>query len=392
MSGLHPWRRAAGFSLVELMVSIVIGLLAVLFATRMMTESENSKQGALGGSDSMQNGMMAMFSISADAEQAGYGLNDPILSGCDTIFQDSKGYQLAKTKRSGVDVWPLAGAVIEPGADGLPDRLTMYAGSAPGGTGTMRLQGNYIGGNQLVVDREHYGFAIGDVIVVAPENGDGKCALAQVAGLSDPGADTHSVAIGSTSYRFNTGALGRNFEGSASRVFNLGREASLSFHTWAVDGGVLRLRATNLGGDGAAAHAVADNIVSLKAQYGFDTRGVADFEPELGMQVGQWSAEMVDADADGVTGGPGDYQRIAALRIAVVARARTPERAGADGVCTAQPEQMKVFGSEQPLGVEAEEVTLDLRVKDDPVDWRCYRYRAFETIVPLRNAGWRPTA
>ncbi len=385
-------KRVAGFSLVELMVSIVIGLLAVMFATRIMTDSENTKRGALGGSDSMQNGMMAMFSISADAEQAGFGLNDPILSGCDTIFKDSKGYQLATTKRGGVDVTPLASAVIEPGVDGKPDRLTMYAGSAPGGTGTMRLEGNYIGGTQLAVDRAPYGFALGDVIVVAPENGEGKCALAQVAGLSDPSADEPSVAIGSTAYRFNTGALGRNFEGSASRVFNLGRESSLSFHTWSVQDGVLRLRATNLGGDGGAAHAVADNIVSLKAQYGFDTRTEADFEPEQGMQVGEWSAEMIDADGDGVTGGPGDYQRLAALRIAVVARAKTPERAAAGAACTAQPEAMKVFGSEQPHGVEASEVTLDLAVEGDSVDWRCYRYRAFETIVPLRNMGWRPTA
>lgn len=390
-------RRMAGFSLVELMVSIVIGLLAVLFATRIMTDAETTKRGALGGSDSMQNGMMAMFSISGDAEQAGYGLNDPILAGCDTIFKDSKGangngFALAAARRDGVDVTPLAAALIEPGADGRPDRLTIYAGSAAGGTGTLRLQGNYIGGSELSVDREPYGFAMGDVIVVAPENGDGKCALAQVSGLSAPGASTTTVAIGGTGYRFNTGALGRNFEGSASRVFNLGRESSLSFHTWLVDGGVLRLRATNLGADGSAAHAVADNIVSLKAQYGFDTRGVADFDPEQGMQVGAWSSDMVDADGDGVTGGPGDYQRIAALRIAVVARARTPERPGADGVCTAQPAAMKVFGSEQPHGVDPVEVTLDLRVTGDTVDWRCYRYRAFETIVPLRNTGWRPTA
>lgn len=388
-------RRMTGFSLVELMVSIVIGLLAVLFATRIMTDSETSKRGALGGSDSMQNGMMAMFSISGDAEQAGYGLNDPILNGCDTIFKDSKGangngYALATAKRDGVDVSPLAGAVIVPGADGKPDTLTIYAGSAAGGTGTVRLDTNYIGGNQLVVDRDPYGFAVGDVIVVAPENGEGRCALAQVAALTTQGS-APSIAIGDTRYRYNTGALGRNFDGSASRIFNLGRETGLSFHTWLVQDGVLRLRATNLGADGGAAHAVADNIVSLKAQYGFDKRG-ADFDPEMGMQVGEWSSEMIDADADGVTGGPGDYQRIAALRIAVVARARTPERPGADGVCTAQPVAMKVFGSEQPLGAVTAEVELDLSVTGDTVDWRCYRYRAFETIVPMRNTGWRPTA
>lgn len=384
-------RRAAGFSLVELMVSIVIGLLAVMFATRIMTDSETSKRGALGGSDSMQNGMMAMFSISGDAEQAGYGLNDPILNGCDTRFKDSKGYALAPAKRDDADVTPLTGAVIVPGTDGKPDQLTMYAGSAPGGTGTTRLLTNYIGGNQLVVDRDPYGFAVGDVIVVAPENGEGQCSLAQVAALTTAGASP-ALAIGDIRYRYNTGALGRNFDGSASRIFNLGRESGLSFHTWLVENGVLRLRATNLGADGGAAHAVADNIVSLKAQYGFDLRGAADFDPELGMQVGAWSSEMIDADADGVEGGAGDYQRIAALRIAVVARARTPERPGTDGVCTAQKGAIKVFGSAQPQGVEPVEVELDVRVEDDPVDWRCYRYRTFETIVPMRNTGWRPTA
>lgn len=389
--GPSPSRRMTGFSLVELMVSIVIGLLAVLFATRMMTDSETTKRGALGGSDSMQNGMMAMFSISGDAEQAGYGLNDPILNGCDTLFTDHKGYELAAARRDDVEVFPLTGAVIVPGADGKPDQLTLYAGSAAGGTGTTRLETNYIGGNQLVIDRPLYGYAVGDVIVVAPENGEGQCALAQVAALTTQGASP-SISIGDTRYRYNAGALGRNFDGSASRIFNLGREASLSFHTWLVQDGVLRLRASNLGADGEAAHAVADNIVSLKAQYGFDKRAAADFDPELGMQVGEWSSAMIDADDDGVSGGPGDYQRVAALRIAVVARAKTPERPGADGVCTAQPQAIKVFGSAQPQGVDPVEVELDVRVKDDPVDWRCYRYRTFETIVPLRNSGWRPTA
>jgi type IV pilus assembly protein PilW len=29
-------------------------------------------------------------------------------------------------------------------------------------------------------------------------------------------------------------------------------------------------------------------------------------------------------------------------------------------------------------------------VAGDPIDWKCYRYRVFETIVSLRNAEWRP--
>ncbi|MEW7847746.1 PilW family protein [Massilia aurea] len=381
-------RRVAGFSLVELMVSIVIGLLAVLFATRMMTDSESNKDGALGGSESMQNGMMAMFSISADAEQAGYGLNDPILAGCDTIFHDTKGFDMAKAMRGATETQPLAAAVIVNGGTG-PDEVTLYSGSAASGTATMRLVSNYNGGNQIALDRVPYGFAVGDVIVAAPEDGIGQCALAQISTLTD---DTPSLGFADTADRFNAGQLGRNFAGSATRIFNLGRGANLAFHTWLVEDGVLRLRATNLGGSGETAQAVADNIVSLKAQYGFDTRAVAAFDPEQGMQVRRWSNTMIDADGDGVTGGAGDYQRVAALRIAVVARNKSPERRGANGTCSTTATAPTVFATAQPSGVTAVPVTLDLAVDDDPVGWQCYRYRAFETVVPLRNAGWRPTA
>jgi len=380
--------RAAGFSLVELMVSIVIGLLAVMFATRMMTDSESNKDGALGGSESMQNGMMAMFSISADAEQAGYGLNDPILAGCDTIFKDSKNFTMTSALRGAATVYPLAAAVIKHG-DAGPDQLTLYSGSATSGTATVRLTTNYNGGNQIALDRIPYGFAVGDVIVAAPEDSVGRCALAQISTLSE---SAPSIGFASTADRFNTGDLGRTFPGSATRVFNLGRSANLAFHTWLVEDGVLRLRATNLGSDGATAQAVADNIVSLKAQYGFDTRAVAAFDPELGMQVREWSNTMIDADGDGVIGSAGDYQRVAALRIAVVARNKRPERPGAGGACTTTTDALTVFGTDQPSGIDAVPVTLDLGVKDDPIDWKCYRYRAFETVVPLRNASWRPTA
>lgn len=381
-------RHAAGFSLVELMVSIVIGLLALLFATRMMTDSESNKDGALGGSESMQNGMMAMFSISADAEQAGYGLNDPILAGCDTIFMDRKGFALAAAMRGATEVHPLAAAVITNGGEG-PDDVTLYAGSATSGTATVRLISNYNGGTQIALDRAPYGFAVGDVIVAAPEDGDGQCALAQISTLAN---DPAMLGFASTADRFNNGGLGRNFPGSATRVFNLGRSANLPFHTWRVDDGVLRLRATNLGNSGGDGEAVADNIVSLKAQYGFDTRAVAAFDPELGMQVREWSNTMIDADGDGVTGNPGDYQRVAALRIAVVARNKSPQRVAASGTCNTTTEALEVFKTAQPSGVTAVPVTLDLDVEADSVDWKCYRYRAFETVVPLRNAGWRPTA
>jgi type IV pilus assembly protein PilW len=388
-------RRARGFSLVELMVSVVIGMLALMFATRMIIGAEQNKQAALGGSDSMQNGMLAMFSISSDAAQSGYGLNDPIIVGCDTIMTDTGGYVLAPATRGGLNITPMAAAVIESnGAD--PDRISLYSGSSMAGTGTLRITTTYTAGTNLDVDRVPYGFSQNDVILVAPEAPGGKCALAQIS--SDPSTlakppSPQSVSVASTdATRFNRAALNATYKAGVARLFNLGPARTLSLHTWSVAGGFLQLRASDLAGASAAPSTVVDNVVSIKAQYGFDQRVGAGFDPQGGMQVGQWSATMIDADGDGTAGGAEDYQRITALRIAVVARSKAPERPQPGVACSATTTAPVVFAAAAPAGVTAAPITVNVAVAGDPIDWKCYRYRVFETIVPLRNSAWRPTA
>lgn len=386
--------RSAAFSLVELMVSIVVGLLALMFATRLVVSSEQNKQASLGGSDAMQNGMLALFSISNDARQAGWGLNDPLVTGCDTVFVDSAGFALASAARGALTVQPMAAAVIvSNGAN--PDQLSLYAGSSMSATGTLRLIQNYTGESSIVVDRVPYGFALGDVILVAPETvGAARCALAQItlnpALLAAPPALQRLDIAAAASARYNAGALGATYINGQARLFNLGPAQTLSLHTWSSVGGFLQLRATDLAGSAAAAATVLDNVVSLKAQYGFDTRDAAAFTPTSGAQIAVWSGAIIDADGDGIAGGAGDYQRIAALRIAVVARSKNPEKPDAAGLCSVTPEAPVVFATEQPFGVPAVPVQVNVAVSGDTVNWKCYRYRAFETIVALRNAGWRP--
>lgn len=387
-------RRANGFSIIELMVSIVIGLLALGFATRLVVSGEINKQAAVGGSDSMQNGMLALFSIERELAQAGWGLNDPLIVGCDTVFSDTSNYKMLQVPRGAAMVKPLAAAVILSNGS-APDVLSINSGTSMSNTGMARVANNYVPGTASIdIDRPPYGFngtdtvpAGGDVIVVAPElAGSSQCALAQVSQVvapAAPGQNQLLIAAGGNN-RFNTGSLGALvvFPNLQARLFNLGPASTLSFHRWTVNNGFLQLRASNLAGATAAYVAVADNIVSFKAQYGLDRRIGGLFTPELGMQVTTWSGTMLDADNDGVAGSAGDYQRIAAVRIAVVARSRAPERPNASGVCTATPALPTVFGN----------VSVTVAVPGDTVDWRCYRYRSFETIVPIRNAAWRPTS
>lgn len=403
MNAFNPFQRARrqrGFSLVELMVSVVIGLLALVFATRLMLGGERSKQGSLGGSDAMQNGMLALFSVSNDLAQAGFGLNDPILAGCNTIFTDADGFQLDTATRGGATIRPL-GAVIINNVPSGSDRISVYSGSSLTGTGTLGIA-SYAGGGTINVDRVPYGFSLGDVVVAAsddPEDGL-SCAISQISTdprLLLPPPTQQFINIGGGGGRFSSGTLGAPFADSKSRLFNLGPATSLSFHTWTVDGGFLRLRATDLAGASAAPTTVIDNVVALKAQYGFDMRPQVIFDDDqqgvqqTGLALARWSNTMMDADGDGVSGDPDDYERMAAVRIAVVARSPSPEKPVA-GVCSATTAAVSVFTTAEPSGVPAVPVTVNLAVTGDTLDWRCYRYRVFETIVPLRNVGWRPTA
>jgi len=395
-------RPQRGFSIVELMVSVVIAMLALMFATRMVTSGERTKQTALAGSDSMQNGMLAMFSLSNDANQAGFGLNDPIIAGCDTTMVDSSGYTLMPAA-AGSAVHPLAPVIIESN-DTVSDRITFYSGSGVAGTPSARLLNPLNGGTSLTIDRKPYGFSAGkgsvtaqpDVIVIAPESGSAKCSLVQISATATDSSGNAVLKFATTAdTRFNgNGVSGNTYTGLGARIFDLGPADKLSFHTWSVSSGFLQLRATDMpNSTGAKAATVADNIVAIKAQYGFDTRPGAIFTPEQGTVVGQWSNTMIDADQAGGIGSPGDYARVVAVRIAVVARSKAPERPSTGTVCDATKVAPTLFGTPQPQTLAAVKVdNLNLAVTGDTVDWKCYRYRVFETIVPIRNNAWRPTA
>lgn len=381
--------RQRGFSLVELMVSVVIGMLALMFALRLVAGADSNQRAEIGSSDSMQNGMVAMFSMSRDAQQAGFGLNDPIVTGCDTLLRPDAGFALAPALRQTTTVHPLGPVIIESNGQ-APDRITFYSGSSMGGTGSVRTLSDYSGGTTLIIDRQPFGFGQGDVILVAPEKPGAQCALAQLS--TDPttaaGANKTLEFASGTDYPFNGGQLGATFDGGATRIFDLGPSDTLGFHTWSVDNGVLKLSATNIAGSGQTPASVADNIVSIKAQYGFDTRAAAAVDSGAGLAVTQWSSTMINADGDGTTGGAGDYARIAAVRVAVVARSKAAE-AGGSGGCTATTAAPVVFAT-GTAGADPVPVTVNVAVTGDSVDWHCYRYRVFETIVPLRNFGWKP--
>ncbi|HEU5437389.1 MAG TPA: PilW family protein, partial [Telluria sp.] len=328
---------------------------------------------------------------------AGFGLNDPIVVGCHTVMNDTANYALAPSPRGAATVNPLAAAVIvSNGAD--PDTISLYSGSSQAGTATLRITANYAGGGLIEVDRVPYGFALNDVLLLAPETLGDPCTLVQISAdpaLSPKPPAKQTVTVGTTADSRFANAAGPAFTGGMARAFNLGQANTLSLHTWSVSNGFLQLRASDMAGASANPSTVVDNVVSIKAQYGFDKNpqpADGQFNPDNGMVVSEWSSTMINADGIGGVGDAADYQRITALRVAVVARSRAPERPAAGADCSATTVRPVVFGSASPAGVTPAPISVNVAVPGDPIDWKCYRYRVFETIVPMRNTAWRPFA
>ena len=110
---------------------------------------------------------------------------------------------------------------------------------------------------------------------------------------------------------------------------------------------------------------IADGIVLMKAEYGTDANsdGVVDST--------EWSFSA-----------PASPLQVLAVRMAIVARSAQPEKPNpATGVCATTTISPTWAGG-----------TLDLsgnRGLAASDDWKCYRYKVFQTTVPLRNVIWR---
>jgi type IV pilus assembly protein PilW len=161
---------------------------------------------------------------------------------------------------------------------------------------------------------------------------------------------------------------------------------------------------TNLWAQTANPLPVADQIVQLKAEYGIDD-GVSNntvpprvFSPDDNIIDKFTPTSPPDvAPVPPATGTMPDqqaWQRIKVIRFAVVSRSINPvEPTGGKGTpCDATPNfdpsltanQYPVRwarGPDAPLGRP-----IDVR---SSADWQCYKYKVYETTVPLRNVLWR---
>lgn len=372
-----PCRRLAGFSVVELMVAVMIGLIGSIVIFQVYGVFEGQKRTTTSAGDAQQNGLAALLYLERDARMAGYGINGyaPLL-GCTVNAYDANGARSF--------TFPLAAVQIAKGAStSAPDAITFVYGSSSQRVYQSKLtQANTSGQTFNKIDSS-FGHLVGDLIILGQAGQ--PCTMRQVTAVPA----TYDEVDHAAGARYNNSAgppvysPWDNTAQTGGLIFNLGSTLASSpqpvVATYSVANSQLSYWNQIQAGAGSA---IVEGIVQLKAQYGLDANGDG-FIQSSEWQDGCTTASQLPVGAGSppacVAPAASDWTKVLAVRIAVVARSVQPERPDpVSGNCTTTTTNPTWTGG-----------TLDLNLSGVP-DNMCYRYRVFETSVAVRNAIWKP--
>ncbi|MDH4189188.1 MAG: PilW family protein [Betaproteobacteria bacterium] len=368
-------RRAAGMSLVELLVGMAIGLIGVVIITHLYLKNEEYKRSTTAAGTAQVSGAIALYLMERDLRMAGYGVNHSgalgctcVGAGCSPIQYYYNGAYSSPPGAGGAGSLPaleMAPLVITESA-GLPDTLTLLFSSAAERALPGTLSQDMPNSSADYKVDGTTGFRDGDLVLVSS---GGKCTLSQITNVQTGGLVHQSGTslwnpVGGTSLLpgFSTGAY----------VFNLGAP---TWRSYSIASNKLRLtEVLGVTTGSSSAQDIVDDIVDLQAEYGKDTTGTPDGTVDL------WDT-VKPTTSDG-------WQRVIAVRLGVLARNSNYNRPTTPGgncdATSAANNNVPMWGPSRDKPFPAVDFTTATS------EARCYKYRVFETVIPLRNMIWRP--
>ena len=351
--------RQLGMSLVEVMVAVLIGMIGVLIITHVYITSDNFNRSTLGEGGAQTNGLIALYTIERDLRMGGYGIANTDALGCGNIYwyyDPDYSSNVAGGTLPNITLAPVVITTDTTAPFNDPDRITvMYSTSAERAIAASIEDFNP---PSSVIEMDGIsGFLEGDLILMV--NGTG-CTLGKITKVL-PGPQKLQLNPGVTAPH-NPPAWGSfpTTYGSGDQILNLGNPVVRTYSIFSDASNPPRLRATDaMLSAGGTSLDLVEGIVDLKAQYGKDTDGNGSIDV--------WNVTQP------VTGD--EWLQVKAVRLAVLSRIGVYEKP-TGGACTATTVLPTWEGSADRPFVIPEGLPS------------CYRYRVFETTVPLRNVIW----
>lgn len=360
---LAPVRRQRGMGLIEIMVAIVIGMLAVLVVYQVFAVSEGMKRNTTGASDAQQNGLFSIFALGTELANAGNSISLAAaeLSTC------------PNTGNPATTLRPIPVLIVAGADDDTPDSFIVNYSTARTLTIPVTFLAQSPANNQFVVQSPN-GFAVGNRIIAVQQT-TGKCTMSTISNRAPKLPPAETPQAGGKITVTTTTAAAADFmtisDVDPARLIDLGPAGGPQRMQYDVQKEVLR--STDLLTAGAVASPLASNVVNMKVQYGIDTSGTADNILDTWVPAtGNWSSDNVMA------ANLAKLTQIKAVRIGLIVRSEQYDR----DVTGKTPWTL--------FDCPAHDNTCPGRLTGTlPANWR---YRTYETVIPLRNQLWNGPA
>jgi type IV pilus assembly protein PilW len=348
----------------------------------------------------MVSGSLAMFRLERDLRLAGFGFGNAAELGCAVNF-----YDLGPPVRTGT-TFPLVAVQIGAGAGGTATITVLYGSTE--GAWPDRFFGTSASGAQPYTAASSTnatmeigalgGMQQGDLVILAqgPIEGPYACDLVEITNTLVGDRRTFQFVEGTNYTHFYTGAsVAPRYDnpvgvpaatGTTGRVYVLGPRPQR--HIWQIINGRTLGYSNDLptysvsGTPGAyvvaydvagATTEIADNIVNLQAQYGVATPpGSAASATCTPVANPTWTAVAPVAACQPF---------VWAVRVALLARSDQSEKTAV----TATPPTW-AGGSFSMLNLDGSSQTSN--PTNPNLNWRNYRYKVFESMIPLKNVMW----
>jgi type IV pilus assembly protein PilW len=361
-------RRERGFTIVELMVGMLIGLLAVIVITQVMLISEGQKRTTTGGSDAQVNGALALYTVQRNVEMAGYG----ILSSRDVVgCPISALYQGNPITRFPTRLAPV---VITRQAD----RAAALLPAGPGDAIRVMSSSKTSFSVPTRVTPPGFAKAAGLSFPVTAALGVQKDDLALVAVDSVTPCwviQATADATGESIPRDDNATWNRNgtpdqVYGDGSVLINLG---TLIDTTYLTDGSVLKQESFDPSAPNTRITSdVQPDIVNMRALYGKDTSNDG----------------VIDAYDDVTPTTNAQWLQVLAVRVVIVARSGQFEKEDVTSAELSWDVGLTLAMTTAGVVNCGASRCLPLKLDHLGADWKRYRYKQFETVIPLRNMLW----
>lgn len=401
-------QHQTGFSLIELLVGMTIGFIAMVVIVQTMSVFEAHKRTTTAAADAQENGLLAMMAIESDIRKAGSGFNHPATFSCQNFFS----YYQAISGTGGfstVSSFLSIPVLIADGVGSASDTITVRRGLRFTGSVPTRLVKSMrvtaAPALELEVERA-YDFVgepvaltdpPADLVMVVSEDSL-YCSLVQVSSVTGavltivngPAAKepeynaphTHMTTNSWPGFGLTPAYL------TNSLVFRVGSTLAGGVQSiaYSIDANSSLQAIVNGTGAVATTEVLASEIVALQAQYGVSTsknvKTISSWENATGAT---WGTAALTATT---TTAADNRQRIKAIRVAVVARSSKRDGALVTSACTDNnvtnygPCSWTDDSSAKPAPA------IDLRASPGDTEWQHYRYKVYQTVIPMRNVLW----